>query len=805
MRFVRTAWISLAQSLVDESEVNRGAACAHCGDRCEVSTAVQVQRGAQRFHYCCHGCAFVAEELLRVHGAAAQRSAPPDIHATEHCTFPVYGMVCAACALLIEARLRAMLGVAQAHVDWGAQRAWVRFDGARIDEARLRMQVESLGYVTERSADQQRRMARVELARVLLAWLAMMQVMMLAFPAYITTAGEIAPDIEQLLRGAQLVLTIPVMLFSAVPLLRAAAHQLRARVVGMDVPVALGLLTAFGASLWATLQAQGAVYFDSITMFVALVLASRWVQARALARSYARVQAAEQAVMQPARRLRSGDHAGTWAHDVIRAAQLVPGDRLWVLTGEAFAADGVIVSGASTVSQAWLMGEARPMPVQPGAAVLAGSVNLEAPVVLTVTRVGEHTALAALRRLVDRSAESRPRVIETAHRVARVFLWAVLALCGGTMLVWGMVDSAQALPNALAVLIATCPCALSLAAPTVWSAAQSRLARDGVLLTRAVALESLAHVDTFVFDKTGTLTTSLPQLLKMTLSRDEPRALALAAALASASTHPYSTALSAAATQAGLNLELAQDVQVSAGQGVEATVGERRYRLGRKDYALQWCAETNAAWGDVPDAFSAGGIAVLADVHGPIAGFNFGETLRVGATEMVQTLRRLNIAPLMMSGDRTAAVRGVAEQVGLQADEVLAQMRPQDKCDAMVRLQQTGRRVAMMGDGINDAPVLAQANVSFALGTELGGAALAQTQADFIVLNPNMQHVATTVRVARRALALVRQNFAWTLVYNLTVLPLAAWGALTPAWAAVGMAVSAALVVGNALRVVRGV
>ncbi len=786
-----------------ERWVSGGDLCAHCGDRCEAGTAVEQQLGSARLRYCCHGCAFIAEELFRVRSGAANSSAAPpeNIHAAERCTFPVYGMVCAACALLIEARLRALPGVAQAHVDFGAQRALVRFDAARVDAARLRARVQSLGYATERSVAQTQRAARVALARVLLAWLVMMQVMMLAFPAYITATGDIASDVEQLLRVAQLVLTVPVMLFCVVPLLRAAVHQLRARAVGMDVPIALGLLAAFGASVAATVQAQGAVYFDSITMFVALVLASRWVQARALERSQARVQAAEQAAVQPARRLRASDDAASTAHDVVSATQLAPGDRLWVLAGDAFAADGVIASGTSAVSQAWLMGEARPTSVGPGAAVLAGSINLEAPVVLEVTRTGEQTALAALRRLVDQAGEARPPVMEMAHRVARVFLWVVLCVCAGTWAVWSLIDPTQALPNVLAVLIATCPCALSLAAPTVWSAAQARLARGGVLLTRAAALESLAHIDTFAFDKTGTLTTHTPRLLKVALLRDDHRSsdgvLAIAAALARASTHPYSSALSSAADDARLEVLPAQDLHVRAGQGVEGTVHERRYRLGRMDYALELCGGAHAAWGDEP---AAGGVAVLADARGPIALFNFGETLRTGAADAVHELRGLGVRPVLISGDRAASVQQMAAQVGLQADEALAQMRPQDKREYIERLQRAGQRVAMMGDGMNDAPVLAQADVSFAIGSELGGAALAQTRADFIVLNADLTQVAATVLTARQALQRVRQNFFWAALYNIGVLPLAALGWLSPAMAAVGMAASSLLVVGNALR-----
>ena len=763
--------------------------CSHCGDPCEPRLSVERNVNGTRRHYCCQGCAFVADELLHVRNAQAHRPASQPSSASEtRCTFPVHHMVCAACALLVETRLRALPGVIAAHVDFGAQRARLRFDAQQVNEAQLRAVTEKLGYATAQSAVQQQRSARIELARLLLSWLAMMQVMMLAFPAYITAAGDIAPDVEQLLRIAQLVLTTPVMLFSAVPLLRAALNQWRARAVGMDVPIALGLIAAFGVSVWNTVMEQGAVYFDSLTMFVALVLASRWVQARALRRSQGFVAAAEQAAVQPALRLRLG--ADT--HEAVPASALQAGDRLWVRAGDAFAADGVVLEGTSAVSQAWLMGEARPEVVLPGAAVLAGAINLEAPVVLEVTRAGEATTLAALRRLMERADEARPRVMELAQRVARNFLWVVLLVSLGTVLVWSGRDAAQAIPNALAVLIATCPCALSLAAPTVWSVAQARLARGGVLLTRVAALEALARIDTFAFDKTGTLTTPTPQLQEVVSYREHFDVLPVATALARASNHPYALALTATASPALVT----SDVHVTPGQGIDGLISSRRYRLGRPEFALALCGAS------LDESMRSGGVTLLADERGPIALFRFGETLRAGAQKALDELRQQGVVTELLSGDRAPAVQKVLSELNWQG-AVHTQLRPQDKREHIERLQRAGHCVAMMGDGLNDAPVLAQADVSFALSSKLGGAALAQTRADFIVFNGDLMQVAATVRIARQALRRVRQNFFWALLYNISVLPLAALGWLSPALAAVGMAASSLLVVGNALRVWR--
>lgn len=802
-----------------------GKSCAHCGDLLDAGPVVVRSLGGIAQEFCCQGCAFIAEQLLIARSTqrdvvALQGDSNPSpaqaAASVERVSFTVHGMVCAACALLIEARLRATDGVARASVDFATRRAAIAFDPARTGADRLRAALASLGYETDRSAAGIRRAAHVELARVLLAWLVMMQVMMLAFPAYVAAPGEIAADIEQLLRIAQLVLAAPVMFFCALPLARAAVNQCRARAPGMDVPIVLGLAAAFGASLWATVQASGDVYFDSITMFVALVLGIRWVQARALARAHRVIEVAEQSETLTARRLRlpvaGSDAAGaaSIAHDRVVASDLVPGDQVWVHAGEAFPADGLIAAGASSVSQAWLIGESRPLGVVPGSGVLAGSVNLEAPVTLEVTRAGESTSLAALRRLVERAGESRPRMVETANRVARIFLQAVLVLAAGTLLAWSWIDPAQALPNALAVLIATCPCALSLAAPTVLTAAQSVLARGGVLVARAAAMETLARIDSFAFDKTGTLTTNEPTLARVILLRDLPRdrALEIAAALAGASGHPFARALADAVSVAGLDAPMPLASRVTAGEGVEATVWDRPYRLGRLDFALGLCGTLGRATQLQSLAGRAGrpasGLALLADEAGPIALFTFGESLRDGAAQAMHALGALGVTPLVLSGDRREAVRRVAVRAGVAAAQVHAEMRPNDKCQHIAALQAAGRCVAMCGDGINDAPVLARADVSFALGAELGGAALAQMNADFIVLGADLRQVAAAVATARRALRLMRQNFGWSLAYNLAVLPLAAIGWLSPALATIGMAASSLIVIGNALRVLHG-
>jgi Cu2+-exporting ATPase len=569
----------------------------------------------------------------------------------------------------------------------------------------------------------------------------------------------------------------------------------------MDVPVALGIAAAFAGSAAATWRGTGAVYFDSITMFVAFVLGARWLQARALRRAAEHIDAMERRTALTAQRLRA--YPASNAADAVPADELKIGDRVLVAPGETVPADGVVVRGASTLSQAWLTGESTPFEKSVGAAVLAGSVNLDQPLVVEVARAGTSTSLAALRRLVDEAGRERPRVVEVANRVALVFLWLVIGLTALTAGVWLVIDPALALPNAIALLVATCPCALSLAAPAALTAAQSALARRGVLTARAAALQPAAAVDVVATDKTGTLTTGLPAVVRIAQLRDAPlkEIIAIAAGLEALSTHPYARAVAAHAAAAGIEPLTIGDARVDGSAGVEGTVRGKRYRLGRPDY-VQALAATGVAtrWSRLPDLLdpqsnTGAGVAVLADTDGPVAVYLFAETLKDDAPAFTERVRARGADLILLSGDRRDAVERVAR--ALHIEQGFANQTPDSKRQLIADMQRNGRVVAMIGDGMNDAPVLAQADVSIALAD---GSTLAQARADFVVASSRLADAASVFEVARRALRIVRQNLAWALLYNAVVIPLAAFGYLTPAIAAAGMAASSLLVVGNALR-----
>ena len=787
--------------------------CDHCGDSLAGLKVVQRQLGATLRPYCCNGCAFIAEQLFLAQASARDREALTSVvapagdaaaavaAASKQTRIDVRGMVCAACGLLIEHQLRRLPGVAQAHVDFTTQRAFVAYDDKLVARDDLLREIQRAGYQTGSAAADERRSARVELLRVLIAWLMMMQVMMLAVPLYFAAPGDVPADIEQLMRIASLILTLPVILFSAQPLYRAAWSQVRIGSIGMDVPIVIGVGAAFAASALATVLSRGHVYFDSVTMFVALVLGTRWLLARGLAAAREHIDNARRQAVLTAQRLVA--FPSSLATENVIAERLRVGDRVLVPPGETVPADGVVVHGRTSCSQAWLTGESTPIEKTAGAPVLAGSVNLDQPMVIEVTRRGEATSLAALQRLVDEAGRERPRVVELANRVAGYFLWSVLAITVLTVVGWWLVDPAQALPNAIAVLVATCPCALSLAAPAAFSAAQSALAQRRVLLARTAALETLAEVDVLACDKTGTLTTGTPALIKQLLLReaDPDRALEIAAALETMSTHPYARALLQAAQALPEPLPAVADGRVEASAGIEGMVQGRRYRLGKIEFALP--EKLAALRGGVASVVGAEGLAassfvVLSDETGPLSVFVFGEQLREDAPQMVDAAADRGVEVVVLSGDRREPVQAVARALGVE--RAFAHQTPDSKRSWVAGQQSAGHRVAMLGDGLNDAPVIAQADVSIALA---GGSMLAQARADFIVLHSRLADVEFALAVAHRARRIVRQNLVWAFAYNIVIIPIAAFGFVSPAVAAAGMAASSLAVVANALRAKR--
>ncbi|MBL8385709.1 MAG: cation-translocating P-type ATPase [Burkholderiales bacterium] len=728
-------------------------------------------------------------------GACAPAAPTP---ATE-VVLAVEGIHCASCVQLIEMQVAAVPGVAAVDVGLASHRARVRFDPARADLAGITAAIARVGYrawpVLAAGASRERaRARRMALWRLFVAGFSMMQVMMYATPAYLAIEGEMEADIAKLLNIASFVLTVPVIFYSAAPLFANAWRDLRLRRVGMDVPASLGLLVTFLASAWNTFVDSGPVYYDSVAMFVFFLLGARHLEQAARERSGAAVE--ELARLQPARANLLPDWPRSMRAHEVAAADLAPGDRVLVRAGEAVPADGRVCEGRSLNDEALISGESRPAAKAPGSAVTGGAVNLVAPLVVEVGAAAADSRLAQVVRLVDAAANAKPHWTLVADRYAARFLWAILALALAAAAGWSLADPARALPAAVAILIVTCPCALSLAAPLAFSAAIGNLATRGMLTVRGHALEALAGATHMVFDKTGTLTTGRMRVAGVDCApgAGEAYLLALAARLESVAVHPVAQAIAMAAAphaQLAQHHAIAQAREVP-GAGVEAHVDGVPYRVGSPAFVAQLAGPAPAA------LLRHGGSRTLAAV-GSAAGWlgviGLEDGVRPGARALVAALDAAGVAVSLASGDRAPAVAAAAQTLGVE--QAQAGMSPDAKRAYVASLQAAGASVAMVGDGVNDAPVLALAQVSIAIGS---GAPLAQTRADMVLMSGAPADLAHAVDTARRTVRVVRQNIAWAALYNLIAIPLAASGAMTPWMAGLGMAASSLIVVANSLR-----
>ena len=708
----------------------------------------------------------------------------------------ISGMYCAACAVQIEQALGAIDGVHETQVSASAERAQVRFDPRRTDAAALKAAIRRCGYgaaadeaapaAALRRADERRALWRLGVAG-----LCMMQVMMYATPAYVAQPGDIAPDVQRLLHWASWLLSIPVLLFSAGPFFASAWHAMRQRRLSMDVPVALGIAVTFFASTGAAFDPGGTfgreVYFDSLTMFVFFLLGGRWLELRARHRVAAALEAALQRAPLTAWRLDDADRA-----EEVSASALAVGDRIRILAGAAVPADALVLAGRSSADEAMLTGESTPVAKALGDELSAGSLNLSAPLTACVIRTGRDTRHAGIVALMRGALTQRPRLARAADRLAGPFLWGVLLLAGLAALAWSAADPSRAVWVAVSVLIVTCPCALSLAAPAALLASAGALAREGVLLQRLDALEALAGVDRICFDKTGTLTLDRLEVARVewlpaSAGVDEAALREQAASLASLSSHPAAAAIARASP--ARRYEWREVVEIP-GQGLQAQDAEGRVvRLGRQDFvtstvAAQFSDDGAAVW------FSRDGAA--------LARFDLSEVLRADARAAVQRLKDAGLGVSMLSGDAPARARRTGATLGIEAAQGGA--TPAGKLDTIARAQAEGHRVAMVGDGLNDAPVLARADVSFAFAH---GTALAQSAADIVLLGERLGVIADAQVHAKKTLRVIRQNLGWAVAYNAACIPLALAGWLPPWAAGLGMAASSLVVVLNALRLSR--
>ena len=796
--------------------------CFHCALPVLEPERYRVKVDGEWRPVCCPGCEAVASAILGygLHGYYEHRTGPATTAETgDGEDFSIYddpevqrgfvhgeangecdaalmleGIRCTACVWLNESVLGRLPGVTGIGINATTHRAQVRWDPKKIQLSEILAAVRRIGYRAHpydaRNAEAaQRSEQKQNLWRLFVAGFGMMQVMMYALPVYLAEPGSMTRDIEYLMHWASLMLTLPVMFYSAAPFFKTAWRDLRLGRMGMDLPVALGIAVAFSASVWAMFTRHGEVYFDSVSMFVFLLLCGRYLEIRARHAVARSLDYLARAIPDVALRLGSEQETVQIPVSALRA-----GDRVLVRSGERVPADGVVVEGKSFVDESLLSGESRPVARQPGERLIGGSTNLADPLIMLVECIGADTVMSSIVRLMQHAATERPALAANADRITAWFVAATLGFAAAAAVAWWFIEPSQSLLVAVSILVVTCPCALSLATPVALTVATGRLAREGLIVCRGHVIEALARATDVVLDKTGTLTLGKLRLTRIHVLAEagEAACLDIAAALEQGSMHPIAKALLATRQQASP----ARDFKHHAGLGVEAELDGHVYRLGRPEFVTAG----HRAPGTVEDGLLQPGasIAMLGDETRCLALFEFGDELRADAKAFIESLQSRGKRVHLLSGDRTQTVGQIA--AALAIDAATANASPQSKLEYVKALQGSGRVVAMIGDGINDAPVLAQANVSIAMGD---GAWMSQRQADAVLLSGRLSDLRTAFDTSARTLSIIRENLFWALAYNLTAVPLAAMGLVTPWMAGIGMSASSLVVIANSLRLFR--
>jgi Cu2+-exporting ATPase len=718
----------------------------------------------------------------------------PDAGEHEHVVFLVEGMHCANCARSIEKAVRALPDVTAVRVNNATARVSVAWRGHGVTGlTQVLGAVSKAGFtplpLAGKSATvEYQRERRGALKRLGLASLGMMQAMMYLSALY--GVSDIDMAMAQLMRISGMVIVTPVLFYSGAPFLVGAWRDLRHHRLGMDVPVALALLLAWLPSVWNTLRASGEVYFDSVGMFIFFLSAGRFIEMSVRHRSLNAAEALARSL--PAQVTRLGADGGRTR---IAATDLAAGDRFLVPKGAVVAVDARLApelpaDAVASLDESLVTGESLAVTRRAGERIRGGAVNAGPSLTLEALATVEDSTLASMVKLLERAQATRPRLAHAADRAAGWFVLAILVLALVTAAAWWRIDPARAFAAVLAVLVVTCPCALSLATPAVLAAAGTRLARLGLLVTRADAVERLARADTVLFDKTGTLTGESTGVTAVKLLATQTRAevLALSAALERGSAHPLAEALRAF-DDAHRQVVRSREFE---GAGIEGEIEGVRWRIGRRRFVEELGSAPRAS-GAVP--FESSTQLYLGNGAGLVAEIEVGIPLRADARAAVDELRAQGLKVMIASGDSQGAVSSAARTLGIV--RARARLTPDDKLNLVEELREQGHRVFVIGDGINDGPVLAAADVSCAMGQ---GSAIAQSASDLLLVHDGLATLPRAVATARRALRIMRQNLAWALVYNLAAVPLAAFGLVPPWLAALGMSLSSLGVVLNARR-----
>ncbi|WP_406733405.1 heavy metal translocating P-type ATPase [Vibrio scophthalmi] len=782
--------------------------CYHCGEEVPVNTDYKVEILGQIRDMCCPGCETVAQTIMdsglvsyyqyRTAPAEKANLVPEQLQALVHydnqevqnefvrnsdkhseVTLSLDGISCAACAWLIEKQLSHTEGVVQIRVNTTTNRAILAWDNSKAKLSELLAVIHQLGYkAAPFEADQQEaayhRMMKQYLYRLGIAGLATMQVMMLAVALYLEVFGDLDPEFRNYFRWVSLIFATPVMLYSALPFYLNAWRSIRSKTLGMDVPVSIAMIFAYVASLVATVTEQGEVFFESISMFAFFLLVGRFLEMRA--RRKAAAASGNLLKLIPAM-------ATTLEGEQTPVKTLQVGDKIRVLPGEHIPADGIITQGRVHIDESMLTGESIPVVKIIGDHVYAGTLNGEEAFVLEVRSSKADSMISNIVRLQDEAQLSKPKIAEIADVVARYFVAVLLVIAAATWFYWQQNQPDDAFWIMLAVLVATCPCALSLATPTALTCATSRMGNLGILLRKGHVFETLCKVNHLIIDKTGTLTHGDIEINSVRLFGQQSKSttLSLAAALEAHANHPLARAFR---PYLDANV-IIDEIENVIGFGIQGCYQGKPIKIGSAEFVLssQEKAEPNAIY------------LSIANEH--VATFYYQDPIRQEAVTFVKQFRTAGIKVTLLTGDSNANAVLVAQQIGI--DDVVSEAKPQDKLDYLHSCRDDDITM-MVGDGINDAPTLAGAHLSVAMG---GGTDVAKASADMVLLGDKLDRILQARELALKTRRIIAENLAWSLGYNLLILPLAVAGLVAPYFAVVGMSASSIIVVSNSLRLLK--
>ncbi len=800
-------------------------ACFHCGLPVLKPGEFRSFSEGQMREFCCAGCLAVTDVITAggMERYYALREAPGNrLDPTDHEQFRVYdnprlqqgwltqadhdangeflieGIACAACIWLIEQWIAQLPGVKSASLNFTTHRLDVHWDPAQARVSDLMWAVYQIGYQAlpyTREADQslQEQQRRELLKRLGVAAALGMQIMVISVALYAGNWFGMEPELREFLRRTNLLLVLPIMGYSAQPFFRGALRGIRNRAPGMDLPVSLGISLAFAGSLWAVVSGHGEVYYDSIAMFVFFLLGARYLEQSTRLQGAQAMDTLAAVVPGTARRWRDDDTLET-----VPTVELELGECMLVRSGEVIPTDGVIHEGHSQFDESLITGEDRPVMRGVGEPVMAGSVNLSQPVTIEITACAGTTTLDSILRLAAHSHADKPRISQLAERVARWFVVGVVLLAFLVAIAGLWLGTPTWLPTTIAVLVVTCPCALSLATPLAFHAASSSLLRRGVHVIRGHVLETLCRVDHVIFDKTGTLTSGEMKLDQVITPDDidTETAVRIAAALEQGACHPLARPLLAAAGNAPL--PKVSGFLTLPGQGVHGFVDGKYYRLGSVEFVSEIVGHLAEEETANQNSGISGSRVMLANESKLLATFQLHDHIRPGARDLVKSLQEEEIAVSLLSGDRSRTVHQLACE--LEIRDARGECLPEQKLVVLKAWIEEGRVVAMVGDGINDAPALSQAHVGIAIAHNVN---LAAVNADLVITATDLKVLDDARHIAARTFRIIRQNIVWALTYNILAIPAALAGMVPPWLAGVGMSASSVVVVLNAARLSR--